>query len=177
MADNEKTYSEKEHIAILSDRVTTETASLTAERDQLVTDKSELENKLDVAESAKTAAEQRAEKAEKDLEDFKAETEEREQAAARKDERLKKVRESASHLGDDFFEDEARVNRIVAMKDDEFEGYLGDIATTSKGAPARSVDAPRETAMQTGRTDTDGAKPSAARQHLLGRYALQSQEG
>ena len=34
MADA-KTYTEDEHIAILSDRVTTETASLTAERDQL----------------------------------------------------------------------------------------------------------------------------------------------
>lgn len=172
MADSEKTYSEKEHIAILSDRVTTETASLTAERDQLATDKGELENKLDVSESAKTAAEQRAEKAEKDLEDFKAEVDEDREKASRKDDRLKKVRESAKHLGDDFFDDENRVNRIVAMKDDEFEGYLGDIAATSTGAPARSVDAPRETAMQ-GEDGKDKGTKSAARNHLLGRYALQ----
>lgn len=171
MADSDKTYSEAEHIAILADRVSTETASLTAERDQLATDKGELATKLDVSESAKTAAEQRAEKAEKDLEDFKAEIQEREAAAARKDERLTKVRESAKHLGEDFFKDEDRVNRIVAMKDEEFAGYLGDIAATSTGAPARSVDAPRETAMQG--DDGDKGTTSAARSHLLGRYVLQ----
>jgi actin-related protein len=169
MADSDKTYSESEHIAILADRVSTETASLTAERDQLATEKSDLQTQLDVAESAKTAAELRAEKAEKDLEDFKAEIQEREAAAVRKDERLTKVRESAKHLGEDFFKDEDRVNRIVAMKDEEFAGYLGDIAATSTGAPA-SVEAPRETAMQG--DDGDKGSTSAARSHLLGRYVL-----
>lgn len=172
MAD-EKTYSENEHIAILSDRVAKETADLTAERDQLVSTKSELETKLDVAESAKQAAEQRAADAEKSLEDFKAEVETQREAAARKDERLAKVRESAEHLGDDFFEDEKRVQRIVAMAEEDFEGYLADLASTSK-TTTKTTAVPRETAMA-------GASPagdaSAAKGFLLRRYVDPTQEG
>jgi chromosome segregation ATPase len=168
MAD-EKTFSESEHIAILADRVSKETADLTAERDQLQAAKTELENKLDVAESAKTAAEQKAETAEKALADYKAEVEEQREAAARKDDRIKQIRESAEHLDDAFFADEARVNRIVAMKDEDFEGYLADIKATAAKAPATTkAEAPRETAMA-----GNGATPateSAARNFLFGQY-------
>jgi hypothetical protein len=145
MAD-EKTYSENEHIAILSDRVAKETADLTAERDQLVSVKSELETKLDVAESAKQAAELKATEAEKALEDFKAQIETEREAAARKDERIAKAKETAGHLADDFFEDEKRIARIVAMADEDFEGYLADLASTSTTTKTTTV-VPRETAM------------------------------
>ena len=161
MAD-EKTYSEAEHIAILADRVGKETADLTAERDQLASVKTELENKLDVAESAKTAAEQAAAEATKALEDFKAEVESEREAAARKDERIKQVRESATHLGDDFFEDEGRVARITAMKDEDFEGYLADLKATAKvPAGTSTTHVPRETAMAG--AGADKATGSAAR--------------
>ena len=173
MAD-EKTYSEAEHIAILADRVSKETADLTAERDQLASAKTELENKLDVAESAKTAAEQEAAEAKKSLEDFKAEVESDREAAARKDERIKKVRESAEHLGDDFFEDEARVQRITAMKDEDFEGYLADLKATAK-VPAggkTTTHVPRETAM----AGAEATKSSQSAARLL--FGLASaQEG
>jgi chromosome segregation ATPase len=167
MAD-EKTFSESEHIAILADRVSKETADLTAERDQLVAAKTELENKLDVAESAKTAAEQKAETAEQALADYKAEVEHEREAAARKDDRIKQIRESAEHLDDTFFADEARVNRIVAMKDEDFEGYLADIKATAKPAATTTTStAPRETAMAgTAAIPTT----SAARDFLLGQY-------
>lgn len=167
MAD-EKTYTEAEHIAILSDRLTKETADLTATVDQLTESKTELENKLDLAESAKVAAEQKTTEAEKSLEDFKAEVTEREAAAARKDERLGKLRESAEHLGEDFFTDETRVARIVAMKDEEFAGYAADLAATGVGAP-KSTSVPRETAMQNEKTDKTNTK-SAAKDFLLRRY-------
>ena len=168
MAD-EKTFSESEHIAILADRVSKETADLTAERDQLVTTKTELENKLDVAESAKTAAEQKAETAEKALADYKAEVDAQREAAARKDDRIKQIKESAEHLDDAFFADEARITRIVAMKDEDFEGYLADIkATVTTPAATTKTQPPRETAMAgTGHT-TDNT--SAARNFLLGQY-------
>src|SRR4051812_3101852 len=169
MAD-EKTFSESEHIAILADRVSKETADLTAERDQLLSSKTELENKLDVVESAKTAAEQKAETAEKALADYKAEVEEQREAAARKDDRIKQIRENAEHLDDAFFDDEARVNRIVAMKDEDFEGYLADIKATAAKPTTTTPAAPRETAMA-------GVAPitittSAARNFLLGQYQL-----
>lgn len=173
MAD-EKTYSESEHIAILSDRLTKETADLTAERDQLASDKGELETKLDVAESAKQAAEQAAKEAADALEAFKAEAEQEREAAARKDERIAKVKETASHLGDEFFEDEARVNRIVAMKQDEFEGYLGDLASTAK-TTTKTTAVPRETAMA-GSAPANGTS-SVASAFLLRRYVDPTQEG
>lgn len=157
MAD-ETTYSAQEHIAILEDRVARETADLTAERDQLVAEKAELENKLDVETSAKQAAEQRAVEAEKALEGFKAEVADREAAAARKDERVAKVREVASHLDDEFFNDEARVARIVAMDEDGFAGYLDDLSATAKVTGNTTTTIPRETAM-TGEPAKTGSKP------------------
>jgi chromosome segregation ATPase len=174
MAD-EKTYSENEHIAILSDRVAKETADLTAERDQLVSVRSELETKLDVAESAKQAAEQRAADAEKSLEDFKAQIETEREAAARKDERIAKAKETAGHLADDFFEDEKRVARIVAMADEDFEGYLNDLASTSTTTTKTTTTVvPRETAMA-GQQVADTGTESVAKGFLLRRYV--SQEG
>ena len=171
MADD-KTYTEAEHIAILSDRLAKETAELTATVDQLTGSKTELENKLDVAESAKTAAEAKVAEAEKALEDFKAEVTEREESAARKDDRLAKLRESAEHLGDDFFADEKRIERIVAMKDDDFDGYVADLAATSVGAP-KSTSAPRESAMQNEHKGSTTSDKSAARGFLLRRYIEQ----
>lgn len=173
MADDKKTYTEDEHIAILSDRVAKETAELTAERDELSTSKSELESKLDVAESARVAAEQKATEVEKAFEDFKTQIEADREAAARKDERLSKVKETASHLGDDFFEDENRVKRIVAMDEEGFEGYLADLQATAKVPAGSSTTIPRETAMA-GATATGGdAGKSAGRGFLLHRYAPQ----
>lgn len=168
MAD-EKTYTEAEHIAILSDRLTKETAELTATVEELTGSKTELENKLDVAESAKAAAEAKAAEAEKALEEFKAEIQEREEAAARKDDRLKALRESAEHLGDDFFEDENRIKRIVAMQDEDFQGYLADLSATAAGAP-KTTSVPRESAMQNRETAGTTKTETAARGFLLRRY-------
>ena len=170
MAD-EKTYTEPEHIAILSDRLAKETADLTAQVDQLTTASTELGNKLDLAESAKVAAEQKVTEAEKSLEDFKAEVTEREAAAERKETRVAKLRESAEHLAEDFFTDETRVARIVAMKDEDFTGYLADLAATGVNAP-KATTVPRETAMQNQVTDTT-TKPSAGKSFLLRRYIAQ----
>lgn len=172
---DDKTFTEAEHIAILADRVTKETAGLTAERDTLSTEKSELQNKLDVAESAKVAAEQRAEKAEADFTAFKAELDEYATKVAKKDERLEAVKEVAAHLGEDFLKDEPRIARIVAMDDESFAGYVADLKAT---VPAGSTVVPppgREAAGLVGAGSTAAgasgdAAPSAARQVLLGRY-------
>ena len=169
MADP-KSFTEDEHLAILEDRVNRETADLTAERDQLKSEKAELESKLDVETAAKVAAEQRATAAEEALENFKQEVADREAAAAKKSERLEKAREAAKHLDDKFFEDEKRVERIVAMSDESFEGYVADLAETAKvaGTPgAGSV--PRETAMQ-GSPAGGTEKVAAAGQSFLLRH-------
>lgn len=170
MADDTKgTYTHDEHIAILSDRVQRETATLTAERDDLSVTVEELESKLDVSESAKVAAETRAAEAEKALEDHKAEVAEREEAAARKDGRLAKVREVASHLGEEFLADEKRVARIVAMSEDSFEGYVADLGATGRPAGTTTTLVPRETAMS-GVPGGAEQKAPAGRSFLLRDY-------
>lgn len=167
MAD-ERTYSQDEHIAILDDRVKRETADLTAERDQLKSEKAELETKLDVETSARQAAELRATEAEKALEDFKSEVQEREAAAARKEERVTKLREAASHLNDEFFKDDARVERIVAMDEGTFEGYLADLSEAAKSVKGSDhTVVPRETAMTGDPVKGGDTKVSAGRTFLM----------
>lgn len=141
-----RVFDESEMDLILAERVKSETASLAGERDTLVAEKADLANKLDVETSAREAAEQRATAAEKALEDFKTEITQREEAAQRKTERMSKVREAASHLTDDFFNDESRATRIVAMDEETFEGYLGDLKASA--GPAAASTPPRETAME-----------------------------
>lgn len=172
MAD-EKTFSENEHLAILADRVTKETANLTAERDQLVTEKTELENQLDVETTAKTAAEQRADEAEKALADYKTEVEQERESAAKKDDRLARAKEVV--LDDKFFEDESRVTRIVAMSDEQFDGYLADLGAASKSAPQTTTTSiPRETAMAGAGADKPTA--TAGQNFLLRRYVAPQED-
>lgn len=143
----ERTFSEQEMTAIIADRVQSETASLTAETDQLKAQVTDLGTKLDVETSAREAAEQRATAAEEGLAAFKAEVEGREAASKRKEERVAAVREAAKHLPETFFEDEARVERIAAYDEDSFTAYLADLAaaapkSTGDGTP------PRQSAVQ-----------------------------
>ena len=168
MAD-EKTYTEPEHIAILADRVATETASLTAANGELKTSVDDLSSKLDVAEAARVAAEAKAETAAKEFEDFKAELETLREAAERKDERVDAVKEVAAHLGEDFFKDEARIERIVAMSDEAFTGYVEDLKATAPAGEQPTTVVPRETAMNGTPAANKGAD-SAAKSVLLGRY-------
>ena len=60
MADEQKSYTEDEHLAILADRVTKETASLTGERDSLKDSHDTLATKLDVETAAKDAEKKEA---------------------------------------------------------------------------------------------------------------------
>lgn len=180
--DGKKTYSEDEHLAILSDRVTKETAGLTGQVTELTGTTTELQNKLDIAESAKSAAEQERDTAKKEFEDFKAGVEQREAAAAKKDVRIQELRESAKHLKDEFFDEasetgQARVARIVAMSDETFDGYKADLALTAVDVTPGGGTPPRETAMS-GASANETHTESAARSHLLrGRLVTSSQEG
>ncbi len=152
-------FSETEHLAILADRVANETASLKAtvdalskdkaDIDALAAEKAELATKLDVAQAALVALESEKAAAVKEFEDFKASLEAEKAALAKKDERLAAVKAAATHLPEEFFADEARVARIVAMSDEVFDGYVADLAATNTGvkAPAKVVEAPKETAM------------------------------
>lgn len=165
-ATDDRTFTEAELTAIVADRVARETADATAEVEKLRAENSELNNKLDAEISARQAAEKAAEDAKAEHEKFVADQESEKAALAKKDDRLKAVRESASHLSDDFFKDEKRIARIVAMADDEFAGYVDDLKVTSGGAPKTSNGVPRETAMEGKQIAPPEAKGIAARGFL-----------
>lgn len=165
-ATDDRTFTEAELTAIVADRVARETAEATAEVDKLRAENTELSNKLDAEISARQAAEQAKTDVEGQFEAHKKEAEEREQAAARKDERIKAVREAASHLSDDFFKDDKRIARIVAMADDEFTGYVDDLKVSSGGTPQSDNGVPRETAMQGKQIAAPADKGNAARGFL-----------
>jgi chromosome segregation ATPase len=170
-----RTFSEQEHLAILADRVATETASLSESLTTLTAAKTELETKLDVAVAEKAAAEKAAADAVQALEDFKASLEAEKAAEATKEERLTKVKAAAAHLPEEFFTDETRVARIVAMSDETFEGYVADLAATN-AAPASTEGAPKETAMtgsQVNPPKADEKPVSAALNFLLPHLATE----
>lgn len=152
-----RVFSEDEMTAIIADRVQREMATLSDE-------KADLQNKLDVEIAAREAAEQRATAAETSLAEFKAEIAAREEAAKRKDERVSKIRESASHLPEEFFTDEARITRIIAMDEDTFNGYLSDLTAASVQAPSTTDPSqpPRESAMRGEPVKPAGAESGAA---------------
>lgn len=167
--ENEKTFTENDMHLLLADRVAKETADLTAERDSLKAERDELANKLDVESAAKVAAEQKVTEIQEAFDAFKSGLEELREAAERKDERLAKVKEAAAHMGEEFLTDEARVARIVAFSEEQFDGYVADLAATAPKQAGSAV-APRETAMN-GAPITGGTATSSARGFLLGHYS------
>lgn len=170
MADDvKKTYSEEEHTAILADRVTKETAEITAKHDQLQSQVTDLTTKLDTADSARLAAEQAAEKAAQELADFKAQVEEREAAAQRADTRVEEIKTKLPHLDEEWFKAEGRMDRIVAMKDDDFTSYVTDLASSAPAGDGATREVPRETAMK-GEQPGGTPKVSAGRSFILHRY-------
>lgn len=134
----DRTFTEAEHLAILADRVATETASRDAEiaalKDKLTaadTEKAELQSKLDV-EAA------RAEKAEQDFTAYKAEEAAKAEVAQRLTQRADKVREVATHVKDEFFTDE-RKQRWAEMAEADFDNFVAELAAVA-GTPATTAE-------------------------------------
>jgi chromosome segregation ATPase len=169
-------YSFEEHTAILADRVARETSEVTAKNTELEAKVQDLTTKLDAADSAKLAAEQAKEKAEGDLTTYKADVEKREAAAERAGTRTEVIKTKLPHLDDKWFEAEGRMDRIVAMEDDKFEGYVDDLLASAPAGDGKTPitrEVPRETAM-VGKTVEGGAvKGGAASAFLLRDYAPQ----
>lgn len=174
----DRVFSEDEAYAIVADRVARESAELKDKIATLESEKAELANKLDVEIAAREAAELKAKDAEAKHEDFLAQVEAEKAALARKDERLSKVREAASHLTDEFFEDESRVKRIIAMDDEAFDGYVADLRETAKDAPKGTGSTPpRETAMEGDKVIPKGSETATGAREFLMRSYVAPKEG
>jgi chromosome segregation ATPase len=159
-----RVFSEDEHMAILADRVTQETASLNTQVTDLSTENSELASKLDAAEVAKAAAEKAAADVQAAFDEFKANLDAEKASEARKTERLAAL--EGLTLPEGFLKDEARVNRIAKMEDEAYNEWLADIKESAAAVTPTKVDGlPAETAMAgtqvTAPTVTDNAKGTA----------------
>lgn len=155
---------EDEHTAILGATIQRETAALQDKVTALETEKAELQTKLDTSAAALETEKQARETAEKALEDYKAQVEREREIAARKDERVAKVREVASHLKDDFFTPE-RVQGWAEMEQAAFDAWVAEVAALTSGVAPAAKDGqpPRETAMQGRTPQTPVSTGNAAR--------------
>lgn len=133
MAD-ERTFTEKEHFALLTDAVTREVAKATEEADERIT---ELTSRIDVLEAEKAAEVEKREAVEREFADFKAELEKAAEVEGRKSERIEAVKAVAT-LPESYFTTE-RAQRWAEMPDEQFTALLDDFAeatATSLGAEA-----------------------------------------
>lgn len=126
-----RTFLEGEAYALVADAVARETAADKATIEKLEADNAALGTKVDTLETEKAQAISEKEAAEQALEQQKTEAAEREQAEARKGTRLAEVAAANPHLD---LTDEARVTRIVAMKDEDYTAYLEDMRTVGAAA-------------------------------------------
>jgi hypothetical protein len=136
-----RTFTEGEAYALVADNVARETAAATeritalqAENSDLQTriteTETELHNRIDVLETEKAAAVERAGLAETALTDFKTDIENEKASELRRVDRTGKVADAAPDLE---MTDE-RSARIVAMDDEGFESYLSDLREVAKAA-------------------------------------------
>lgn len=164
---DERTFSQTEHIALLTDAVTRETAALTtakedlenqvsALQDEKASANSDLQAQIDVLEAEKANAEKAAADTKVEFETFKSELAEMAAVAGRRTERVSRIKAANSALSEDYFTD-ARADRWAQMAEETFEALVADIteaasATTVTPAtqPADAVQQARETAAFTG---------------------------
>lgn len=152
MADEPgRTFSEQEHLALVNDAVARETAQAQAKIAELEAANADLGTTVDTLETEKAQAISRAEAAEQAHETYKTEVETEKAREAKRSERLAQVASANPHLDLTSLEDEgvkARVERIVAMSDEGFEGYLADMKAVAGQAPVEGAP-PRESAAFT----------------------------
>lgn len=145
MSDAERTFTEAEHFALLTDRVARETADLTAERDTIKASLDELQQRVDVLEAEKATAQTERDAAVAEFEEYKAELERAAELATLRDERSAKVTEVTSHL--DGYVTAERADRWANMTEEAFDAFLADLTDARpSGAPEKAAEAPRQTA-------------------------------
>lgn len=156
MAADDRTFTEAEHLTLLTDRVQRETAALTAEKGQLETKLSEVQARVDVLEAEKAAATTERDKVTADFEAYKQDAEQKAAIVERQESRVTRVKAANESLPEDYFTDE-RTKRWAEMAEEIFESFVLDIAVVK---PATAV--VKETAAFTGGTAPTGTKPEGS---------------
>lgn len=122
-----RTFTEAEHQAILQGAVEREVAAATETRDATI---STLEQRVDVLEAEKAGVVQEKDTLQSEFDTYKAEVETAREVAARKAERLERVKAAAIHLPEDYFSDE-RMQRWAEMADEQFATLVEDFQAMS----------------------------------------------
>ena len=156
-------YTEDQHFALLTAAVERETASLSQKSQELeaqvaslTESTTELQGKIDVLEGEKASESARADAAEKAFEDFKAELAEKAAVETRKAERIAAAKEANEFLTDEYFGDEARVQRWAEMAEETFEAVLDGLREAAAAAKAKG--AKKEAPASTDDDGDDAAK-------------------
>lgn len=181
---DERSYTEREHVALLTDAVARETATLRTEKENLeatitsltsekaaaTASASELQGRIDVLEGEVSTEKARAESAEKAFEDYKSEQErlatERAAVEARREERVTAVKSADESLPDEYFTPE-RAQRWAEMEETAFTALVADFTEAAGRRPKKegveaAAEAGRETAAFTeGREATSQVGSSA----------------
>jgi hypothetical protein len=182
----ERTFTEAQHFALLTDAVARETASLSTVKEQLEqqvqvesTEKAalqatvtELETRIDVLDAEKAAAESARDAAVAEFQAYKDAEAEKAAVQARKTERVAAVKAADSALPEEYFTD-ARAQRWAEMADDSFAALVADLTEAASHRPATtaaetaaSTEAVRETAAFKG----GDAPTSGSGQSLFGQF-------
>jgi predicted nucleic acid-binding Zn-ribbon protein len=156
---------EAEAYAVAAAEVKRECASRDTEIDKLKADNAALHKDLDEALVRETALKSDVETAQKSLEDYKLEVETAKLNVERRESRLVALREAASGMPDTFFTEQARLDRVAQMTDEEFAAYTADIKAALGGKSVTSSDPPRETAMS-----TVSGKPESSKKLALSEF-------
>lgn len=180
VADGERTFTETEHFALLTDAVARETASLSTDKQELEAtveglraEKSEeingLQSRIDVLEAEKAAAEKARDEAVAEHERFKAELEELAARKARKSDRVERMKAAAPSLEESYFT-EQRAERWAEMSDEAFETLIADITESAAAAKPASDDTRPEEQARESAAFTGGDRPTAGDGSLFGRF-------
>lgn len=163
----DRTFTEAEHAALLTDAVARETAALTESNEKLSTEKAELIERVDVLEAEKATITAERDSARQELVDFKAEVEEKEQAQVRKAEREARVRAANENLPDDYFT-EQRTEQWAGMSEEAFESFVAAV----EAAPVSTKSTVETASFKGGETPEPPASTPASTAFLAARRGV-----
>ena len=166
VSDKEALYTQEQHLDIVQSIVARETSALTVANEEFVTqvaeltsakttletEKSDLQNKLDVAEAEKSAAIAATAEVQAAFDKFQNELAEQAEIATRKTDRVAAVKAANEGLGDDYFTED-RAQRWAEMSQEAFDTLVDGLTGVTSVKAADVTSQTRETSSFKGGTD------------------------
>lgn len=173
---------EKETAALVAEKaeLTARVDELTVASETLAAEKASLQDRIDVLEAEKAAAEKAATDAQAAFDAYKNAEAEKAAAEVRKSERLAAVKAAATNVAEDYFTEE-RVARWAEMSQESFDVLVADISEAAAktaqetASESNSADAARETAAFKGGEAPTSQSASALKGFLTATGKLPAQ--